>query len=57
MIQAITAVTPALQQVEHNPDWVYFIVVLFGVTMIIWAIIELAKIVLELIKQKQSYLQ
>ena len=50
-IQAITAVTPALQQVEPNPDWLYFIVVLFGVTMILWVIIELAKIVLESIKQ------
>jgi len=40
-IQGMTAVTAPLQQAVLSPDWLYFIVVLFGVILILWAIMEL----------------
>ena len=40
-IQGMTAVTAPLQQSVLSPDWLYFIVVLFGVILILWAIMEL----------------
>ena len=40
-IQEIATVTAPLQQSVLSPDWLYFIVVLFGVILILWAIMEL----------------
>ena len=41
MIPATSALTTALQAETLDASWLYFIVILFGVILILWAIMEL----------------
>ncbi|MCI4411767.1 MAG: hypothetical protein JHC38_08875 [Thiotrichales bacterium] len=41
MIQPTGVAITALQEEFANPQWLYFIVVLFGIILILWAIMEL----------------